>query len=60
MNREQEQRLEDLARVLDDAAVLLSQALERATLARASMGDTALITWCESARKTLAEANTLI
>ena len=72
MNPADEQRMEDLARVLDDAAVLLSEAVGRAEGALLEFTDKygipakwepdllELANWCVSARKTLKEANALI
>jgi len=72
MNPADEQRMEDLARVLDDAAVLLSEAVGRAEGALLEFTEkygipakwepdlSVLVKWCESARKTLKEANKLL
>jgi hypothetical protein len=67
-----DETIEDLARVLDDAATLLLQAVERAEGAMIEFTEkygipakwepdlSELANWCESARETLAEAMTLI
>ena len=63
-----DETIEELSRVLDDAAALLSQAIEYAEnelqqpVYTAVQDDKMIVlaNWCESARKTLAEANTLI
>ena len=67
-----DETIEELSRVLDDAAALLSQAVERADGAMIEFTEkygipakwepdlSELANWCESARATLKEANTLI
>jgi len=68
MNPVDEQRMEDLARILDDAAELLSKAIEYAENELRQPVYTAvqdakmfgLTKWRDQARATLKEANTLI